>query len=222
MKTLTATLFLSILVGSLWSQTVRFQDVQGQVEYKTSGEWLPAQVGQEIPVGSTLSTGFHSTATVEMLGSSVTLRPLTRLRIDELEQTSVATKTHLTLSCGAVQAEVAASTPTLRTLFEVKGTGASVSLRGAGFEFDGNRVIVSHGDVRLAGPATERSVTGGEVASASRGAVNPPASIPGAPSLGSAEGGTTSPNLSQQLKDLPSFPAISTVPANVSVAVAVR
>jgi hypothetical protein len=234
MKTAAAFFALTLLALPAWPQSVTVRDVQGLVEYKAGDGWLPAAAGQELPAGSAVFTGFGGTATLEMLGSTVTLRPLTRVEVVQLEQTSVGTRTRLSLSYGEVRAEVKPSTPASRTLFDVAGPQATVSVRGTGFEFDGDYVLVGHGEVQLATSSGGRSVGGGEVSGVGRGAVSPPVAVagPAAANLGAAlasagdrlasvEGGTQT-DLSRRLRALPFFPPVSTVPQTVSVTVSVQ
>ena len=172
MKTIITVLILAALVVPAWADTAVFREVKGKVEYQTQGdEWLPAKVGVEVPVGTAISTGFKSTAAVEILGSVVFVKPLTRMVIDDLARNSTGTKTSLTLLAGKVKAEVKPSSATSETTFNVKSPTATASVRGTGFEFDGQNLLVNHGDVKLANRFNiSRSVQGGEFSSAGRGA----------------------------------------------------
>jgi hypothetical protein len=177
------TLFLFCLLTVLapaWSETAVFREVQGKVEYQTKGDdWLPAKVGVEIPVGTAVSTGFKSNTAIEILGSVVYIKPLTRIVIDQLTRNSVGTKTNLTLLSGKVKAEVKPSSATLETAFNVKGPTATASVRGTGFEFDGENLLVNHGEVNFVNRWNiNRSVKGGEYSSAGKGAsVSPPVPV---------------------------------------------
>jgi len=160
------------LTAPVGADTAVFREVKGKVEYQIQGdEWLPAKVGVEFPVGTAVSTGFKSTAAIELLGSVVFVKPLTRIVIDALARNTLGTKTSLTLLAGKVKAEVKPSSATSETTFSVKSPTATASVRGTGFEFDGQNLLVDHGDVRLSNRFNiSRSVQGGEFASAGRGA----------------------------------------------------
>jgi len=166
-------LFVSIvLIGPSWAETAVFREIKGKVEYQAQGdEWLPAKVGLAVPVGTAISTGFKSTTAIEILGSVVFVKPLTRIVIDELARNSAGTKTALTLLSGKVKAEVKPSSTTSETEFSVKGPTATASVRGTGFEFDGENLLVNHGEVKLANQWNiNRSVQGGEFSSVGKGA----------------------------------------------------
>lgn len=168
-------LFLFLLAATMipaWAETAVFREVKGKVEYQAAGDdWLPAKVGLEVPVGSAISTGFKSTTAIEILGSVVFIKPLTRVVLDELARNPAGTQTSLTLLSGKVKAEVKPSSAASETAFTVKGPTATASVRGTGFEFDGENLLVDHGEVKLANRWNiNRSVQGGEFSSAGRGA----------------------------------------------------
>jgi len=108
MKALLIGFFLFLTSLALgWGETAVFREVTGKVEYQIQSKgWLPATMGVEIPSGTTISTGFRSSAAVEVLGSVVFLKPLTRLVLDGLVRSLKGTKTYLTLLAGKVKAEV--------------------------------------------------------------------------------------------------------------------
>ena len=172
MKTIFSLFVLMALVAPVWADTAVFREVKGKVEYQLQGDdWLPAKVGVEIPVGTAISTGFKSTAAVELLGSVVFIKPLTRMVVDAMARNAVGTQTSLTLLAGKVKAEVKPSSATSETTFNVKSPTATASVRGTGFEFDGQNLLVNHGDVKLSNRFNiSRSVQGGEFSSAGRGA----------------------------------------------------
>jgi len=180
MKTTLILVGLWVTLAPAWSETAVFRDVQGKVEYQTKGDdWLPAKVGVAIPVGTAVSTGFKSTAALEILGSVVYVRPLTRVVIDQLTRNAQGTKTNLTLLSGKVKAEVKPSSATLDTSFQVKGPTATASVRGTGIEFDGENLLVNHGEVNLTNRwNVSRLVQGGEFSSVGKGAsVSPPVPV---------------------------------------------
>jgi hypothetical protein len=170
-----AILFLFILtafLAPLGAESAVFREVKGKVEYQLQGDdWAPAKVGTQIPIGTAISTGFKSSTAIEILGSVVFIKPLTRLVIDQLTRDTGGTKTSLTLLSGKVKAEVKPSSATSETTFDVKSPTATASVRGTGFEFDGENLLVNHGTVKLANQWNiSRSVQGGEFSSAGAGA----------------------------------------------------
>ncbi len=153
--------------------------MKGKVEYQTKGEWLAAKVGVEVPAGTTISTGFKSSAAIEVLGSVVFVKPLTRIVLDELVKNGGGTTTNLTLLSGKVKAEVKPSSATAITNFNVKGPTATASVRGTGFEFDGVNLLVNHGEVDFSNRwQVSRSIRGGEFSSVGRNGTSVSAPIP--------------------------------------------
>ena len=92
MKTTTLTAVLLLLGSSLFAQEAVFKDVKGKVEYQLPGkDWVPAKNGDSVPAGTMVSTGFKSTANLSVMGSLISLKPLTRLSLDELVKTDTGT-----------------------------------------------------------------------------------------------------------------------------------
>jgi len=171
----------ALSAGSLWAaENATFREIKGKVEYQLPGDdWMPAKVGVAIPAGATISTGFRSTAALELMGSIILVRPLTRMILDELVRTPKGTRTGLTLLSGKVRAEVHPSSTTSKTDFEVKSPTATASVLGTGFEFDGQNLLVEHGTVHFTNQYhVSRSVTGGEFSSTGKGAMpSPPVAV---------------------------------------------
>jgi len=177
-KLLLLAFFASFSGGLFAAEAAVFREVKGKVEYQLEGEdWMPAKVGVALPKGAVVSTGFKSTAAIEALGSVIMIKPLTRMVLDELVRNSSGTKTGLTLLSGKVKTEVKPSSATASTVFDVKSPTATASVRGTGFEFDGENILVNHGNVEFSNTwGISRSVQGGEFSSAGGkgGSVSPP------------------------------------------------
>ena len=157
-------------------------EIAGKVEYQLPGkDWKVAKKGDALPKGTLISTGFKSTVVLKAGPSTITVKPITRLTLEEILQSDKGTQTQLFLMAGRVKAEV---TPQAgqTTEFQVKSPTATASVRGTGFEFDGVNLIVEHGTVRLLSPSgMSRSVGAGEFCYiASDGSV----ATPGAASTG--------------------------------------
>jgi len=155
-------------------------ELAGKVEYQLPGKaWRPAKAGDLLPAGTIVSTGFKSTAVLRVGTSTVTVKPVTRLSLEEIVQSSTGTQTQLFLMAGRVKAEV---TPQAgqTTEFQVKSPTATASVRGTGFEFDGINLIVEHGQVRIVTPTgMSRTVATGEFSYVSQnGSVSTPAAVP--------------------------------------------
>lgn len=152
-------------------------EAAGKVEYQLPGKaWKAAKAGDVLSKGTLVSTGFKSTVVLKVGTSTITVKPITRLSLEEILQSDKGTQTQLFLMAGRVKAEV---TPQAgqTTEFQVKSPTATASVRGTGFEFDGVNLIVEHGAVRLLSPSgMSRSVGAGEFCYiASDGSVPAPA-----------------------------------------------
>lgn len=138
-------------------------ETQGKVEVKQGGgDWAPAKVGDVLKDGALISTGFKSTATLKLGEDTLTVKPVTRLSLDELVKTAGGTRTKLFLTVGRVRAEV---NPSKRqnVEFSIKSPTATASVRGTGFETDGVNLVVLHGLVQLENNfGGVRKVGGGE------------------------------------------------------------
>jgi hypothetical protein len=140
------------LGASVWAQNAVIGEIKGTVEVKTPGaaQWLPAHEGMILPKNASISTGFRSTALVALGNSTLMVRPLTRLSIEELAETRGAEQVSLRLQAGRIRAEV---TPPAggRTEFTVRSPSATASVRGTVFDFDGVNLNVVDSSVRLTG-----------------------------------------------------------------------
>lgn len=122
----------------------------GKVEVKyAGGDWQPAQPGMRIDTGVLISTGFRSTAVLELGDSTVNVRSLTRMTIDELVESEGVQNTSLSLRVGKVRAEVK-TTDAVSHNFTIRSPTATAAVRGTVFEFDGESLVVEEGMVALA------------------------------------------------------------------------
>lgn len=127
-----------------------FKTVTGKVEIQNPGEqaWQPASAGMEVPVQATISVGFGGGAVLELGASTLTIRQLTRLRIDELSTQNKVSKTNLTMPVGRIRADVK-STAGASTDFKLRSPVSTAAVRGTGFESDGARLAVFQSIVSL-------------------------------------------------------------------------
>lgn len=93
-------LVLLCLLGNaaVWAEPVAatIKEVAGKVEYKLpQQEWQQAKTGDTLMAGTLISTGFKSTAIITTGTATVTVKPITRLSIDELIQSNGTAKTQL-------------------------------------------------------------------------------------------------------------------------------
>ncbi len=136
-------LALVLAVLDAGAQSAVLRTVKGKVEVQNPGEqaWQAASSGMEVPTQATISTGFGGTAVVELGASTLTVRQLTRLRIDELTTQKNVARTNLFMPVGRIRAEVKSAVGTT-TDFTLRGPQATAAVRGTGFESDGVNITV--------------------------------------------------------------------------------
>ncbi|HEC62498.1 MAG TPA: hypothetical protein ENI27_09655 [bacterium] len=171
--------FLILLLVTILTPTVFGQvravvkEVNGKVEVKVqSGGWERARVGMGFSPGSYISTGFNSTALLELGSTLLQVKPLTRMKLEELIRREDTVTTGLFLRVGRVRAEVK-SVKGIRQEFKLKSPLSTAAVRGTEFEYDGVTVKVINGVVYLYNRnGQKRSVAIGEQSSA--GGDDPP------------------------------------------------
>jgi hypothetical protein len=199
----------------LWAQAPEalIREIAGTVELKPAGqtEWVPAKAGDMIAASTVLSTGFKSTALIAVGNSTLAVRPLTRLSLEELVSRDGTETVQVSLRTGRLRAVVAPPTGE-KINFTVRTPTATASVRGTVFDIDALNLRVREGAVRYeaaAAPAVRPvRVSAGQntwVDSDSGGTLNPltaaevdrslPA-LPGGASVPAPEGGAR-PALSQ-------------------------
>ena len=133
------------LAPVLFSQTAVVKEFSGKVEIKAgAGEWQPVKTGMKLDTGAVISTGFSSTALLDLGTSTLKVSPLTRMQLVELIARQGNVSTTLALKVGKVNAEVKTAVG-LRQDFVLKGPQATAAVRGTEFEFDGVSVKVING-----------------------------------------------------------------------------
>ncbi|MDR2369848.1 MAG: FecR family protein, partial [Treponema sp.] len=94
--------------------------------------------------------GFKSTALLVVGSSTITVRPLTRLTLEEIQNITGGESARLLLQTGRIRAEV--KPPAGATAdFTVRSPIATASVRGTSFDFDGVNLSVDEGLVHVAG-----------------------------------------------------------------------
>jgi hypothetical protein len=136
--------------------TARFLEITGTVEIQEPGSaaWTPAAAGMSIGKGTVISTGFKSTALISLENSSLTIRPLTRLTLEEIVQRGNNEEISLYLRSGRVRAEV---TPPAggNTDFRIRSPTATASVRGTAFEYEPPYLTVEDGQVQYTSESGE-------------------------------------------------------------------
>jgi hypothetical protein len=141
---------MMITLGSAVFAQAVIRDLSGTVEVKApgAGDWVPAQRGETLAKDGLISTGFRSTAVLLVGNSTLMVRPLTRLSVEELVEIQGSEQVRVNLQTGRVRAEVAPPAGG-RTDFTVKAPSATASVRGTVFEFDTLNLTVANGTVEL-------------------------------------------------------------------------
>jgi hypothetical protein len=143
---------LILLGGLLFAQDAYIQELSGTVEIKQPGaaEWKTAQAGESIQNATMISTGFKSTALIALGNSTLLVRALTRLSLEEMQNIGGDESVSLYLQTGRVRADVS---PPIggKTNFTVRGPIATASVRGTSFEFNGENMSVDAGRVHVTG-----------------------------------------------------------------------
>jgi hypothetical protein len=143
---------LALLMSAalLGAQTARIQEISGTVEVKTPGAaaWQTAEAGQVLDKAALISTGFKSTALVRIGNSAITVRPLTRLSLEDIAAAQNEERVTVNLRAGRIKADVKPP-PGGKTNFTVRSPIATASVRGTVFDFDGIHLRVEEGRVYL-------------------------------------------------------------------------
>jgi hypothetical protein len=170
-------MFAGVSLLSVLAQEASFSEVNGKVEYQLGKDsWKPAKVGDKVGKGVVISTGFKSTAVLMIGKSAISIKPLTRMTLEDIVKTEGGTQSQLFLLAGRVKADIPPQ-PGQTTEFKVKSPTATASVRGTGFEFDGVNLIVERGSVQLmTATGQTRMVGAGEFSYVARGGVVAPPS----------------------------------------------
>jgi len=149
-KTILLAALATVLAGGLFAQTATVTDFTGKVEYRlTTGDWQAVRTGLTVPLNATISTGFSSTATLDVAGSTIRVAQLTRLTIEELADDGSTVRTGVFVPVGRVRATV--TTPAERSSdFRLRTAQSTAAVRGTDFETNGWQIAVSEGVVEFA------------------------------------------------------------------------
>jgi hypothetical protein len=125
-----------------------FRDLSGAVEIKAPGssEWVKAAAGDRIEKQTIISTGFRSSALVVIGESLITVRPVTRLSLEEIMSNQQDEQIRISLQAGRIRAEVQPPSGG-KTSFTIQSGVVTASVRGTAFEFDTERLWVDEGRV---------------------------------------------------------------------------
>ena len=152
MKKTVVVFVLVLMVMSVYAQQAVIRELSGTVELKASGasSYVPANNGDQVAEDTLISTGFKSSAIIEVGSVLIAVRPLTRLSLAEISSTIGTETLHANLAAGRVRVDVNPPAGT-RASMSVTSPSATASVRGTSFEMDLRRIIVVEGRVDYSG-----------------------------------------------------------------------
>ena len=152
MKRIFLALFVLIAVFSVHSQNGVITEITGDVELKpaSASAFGRASVGSQIAQDTVISTGFRSTAVIAVGSTTLTVRPLTRLTLAEIQSSAGEESLNIDLQTGRVRVAVKPPAGT-RANTTVQTPSATASVRGTeGDIMDGN-VETDNGSIFVTG-----------------------------------------------------------------------
>jgi hypothetical protein len=167
MKRLLMMIFLTAITASAFCQNGVIRELTGEVELKHAGAtaFVRANAGDTVAPSTIVSTGFRSTTIIAVGNSVITVQPLTRLSLAEIQTAGNAENVRLDLQAGRVRVDVNPPAGT-QANFSVQTPSATASVRGTSFEMDAETITVHTGRVIYTGTAgTAAIVTGGNAGS---------------------------------------------------------
>jgi len=144
-----------LLMGTslcVFAQNGVIKQLSGTVELKRAKEtaYVPAQAGDTVSENTVISTGFRSLAVIEVGGTSIQVRPATRLTLTEIRSLDSEESLQMNLRAGSVRVDVTPPAGS-RSNTRVQSPNASASVRGTSFYFDTRNLRVTQGTVLFNG-----------------------------------------------------------------------
>jgi len=149
-------IFLTVLLLGLsvyaFAQNGVIKDLTGTVELKPAGAtaFVPATAGAKVNADTVISTGFKSTAIVEVGSALIAVRPLTRLTLTEIKKSEDSESVNMSLQAGRVHVDVKPAAGS-KAAFIATSPTSTASVRGTSFYLDARSVRVSEGTVVFKG-----------------------------------------------------------------------
>jgi hypothetical protein len=135
-----------------FAQSGRITELAGTVELKPAGAaaFTAAKDGDPVERSTIVSTGFKSSAVIEVGSATIIVRPLTRLSLEEIAVREDTETVRMNLRAGRVRVDV--NPPSgAKADFTVVSPTATASVRGTGFEMGTRSVQVNEGVVAYQG-----------------------------------------------------------------------
>jgi hypothetical protein len=153
MKKIFITSLLVLISGfTAFSQNGIIREFTGDVTLRPAGaaDFVPAAAGAAVARDTIVSTGFRSTAVITVGSSTITVRPLTRLSLSEIQSSAEAENVNLNLQTGRVRVDVNPPAGS-RANLTVQSPSSTASVRGTSFEVDARNLQVIEGRVIFTG-----------------------------------------------------------------------
>jgi hypothetical protein len=157
MKIIVLTFFLLWTTQNIFTQNADqvfgfIRELTGTVELQNAGaaSFVLANIGDEVAEYTVISTGFRSSALIEVGNTLVTVRPLTRLTLTEIRASQGHESFNVHLQAGRVRVDISPPAGS-RASMSVISPEAVASVRGTSFEFDTRNLQVSEGNVYFRG-----------------------------------------------------------------------
>jgi len=140
------------VVFTAYSQSGVIRELSGEVELKPAGAtaFIPAQQGSQVAQDTVVSTGFKSTAIIEIGSNVITVRPLTRLSLSEIQSSANTESLNINLQAGRIRVDVNPPAGT-KASTKVQSPSATASVRGTSFDMDIKNLAVNEGVVAWGG-----------------------------------------------------------------------
>jgi hypothetical protein len=152
MKRKVLTVVLVLAAACAFAQSGVIKELSGTVEVKGAGAaaFSPAKTGEQVKEDTIVSTGFKSTALIEIGSTVIAVRPLTRLTLKEIKASQGSESLNVNLQSGRIRVDV--NPPAgAKAAMAVVSPSATASVRGTSFEFDTRNLRVNSGNVIFKG-----------------------------------------------------------------------
>jgi len=152
MKRNTLMVFALLCAAQVFAQNGVIKELTGTVELKHAGQadFIPAKSGDTVTKDTVISTGFKSIAIVNVGSTVLTVRPLTRLTLAEINASADSETINVNLQTGRMRVDVKPPAGT-KTIMNVSSPTATASVRGTSFDIDIQKLSVLSGTVAFAG-----------------------------------------------------------------------
>ena len=156
--------FVFFAAAALTAQQAFIRDFTGKVEIQEpGGAWTAAYIDMPVSLGAAISTGFRSTAVIELRDARLQVAQLTRMEIEDIAAEQGTVTTSVYLKVGKIQAQVKTG-ENLTHDFKLRSPVSTAAVRGTSFAYDGDTCTVIEGVVTFFNLLGERRdlITGQE------------------------------------------------------------